>query len=168
MRNILDTIARAAETETGSAPATTTATPKAADSGKRKIRTAKPRKPAKPAKADADKPKTGHGILHGTSAYRGASPVFRGHGRKLSPIVLDRIPGSYTDRDAAFCNALYSAHGTKPFQRGDADAGNVSRAIGHGYIKPVSGQLDTATATFAITAKFVSERKQSATAKPKA
>lgn len=136
--------------------------------------TGKPSKPA-PAKAKADKPATGKPAasepakpaIHETrSSYIGASPTFRHHGKKLSPIVLDRIPGSFTERDAAFLSDLYAAYGNKPFARFDADAGNTSRAIGHGYLKHVAGSLDSRTATFAITERYVRERQQSAKAKP--
>lgn len=135
--------------------------------------TGKPAKPvtakAKPASAKpADKPsepaKPATHEMRGT--YAGASPTFRMHGRKLSPIVLDRIPGSFTERDAAFLLDLYRKHGNKPFSRFDADAGNVSRAIGHGYIKHVAGSLDSRTATFAVTERYNRERQQSAKAKP--
>jgi hypothetical protein len=127
-------------------------------------------KPAKPvtAKAKADKPaeaaKPATHEMRGT--YAGASPTFRMHGKKLSPIVLDRIPGSFTERDAAFLLDLYRQHVTKPFARLDADAGNVSRAIGHGYLRHAAGSLDSRTATFAITERYVRERQQSAKAKP--
>ena len=116
-------------------------------------------KPAKQAAKPAAKPEAAKPDIHGlTSGYRGASPVFRGHGRKLTPIVLDRVPGRFTDRDLAFLRALYGAHKTGAFRRLDADAGNLSRAIGHGYIAHVSGALDQRDATFRITDKAVRER----------
>ncbi len=124
--------------------------------------TAKPAAKAKPAATEPAKPATHE--MRGT--YAGASPTFRMHGKKLSPIVLDRIPGSFTERDAAFLLDLYHKHATKPFSRFDADAGNTSRAIGHGYLKHVAGSLDSRTATFAITERYVRERQQSAKAKP--
>lgn len=121
-------------------------------------------KPAtgKPAATEPAKPAT-HEMR---GSYTGASPTFRMHGKKLSPIVLDRIPGSFTERDAAFLLDLYRKHANKPFSRFDADAGNVSRAIGHGYIKHVAGSLDSRTATFAVTERYNRERQQSAKAKP--
>lgn len=125
----------------------------------------KPSKPAaKPATGTAEPNKPATHEMRGS--YTGASPTFRMHGRKLSPIVLDRIPGSFTERDAAFIGDLYTKHGTKPFKRYDADAGNVSRAIGHGYIRHHSGNLDSRTAEFAVTERYVRERKQKASAKP--
>jgi hypothetical protein len=130
---------------------------KPATTGKPSDKPAKPAKPAEPAKPATHE-------MRGT--YNGASPTFRMHGRKLSPIVLDRIPGSFTERDAAFLLDLYRKHVTKPFSRFDADAGNVSRAIGHGYLRHASGSLDSRTATFAITERYVRERQQSAKAKP--
>lgn len=124
---------------------------------------AKADKPSKPvAPTEPAKPAT-HEMR---GSYLGASPTFRMHGKKLSPIVLDRIPGSFTERDAAFLIDLYRKHVTKPFSRFDADAGNVSRAIGHGYLRHASGSLDSRTATFAVTERYVRERQQSAKAKP--
>lgn len=111
---------------------------------------AKPGKPAtKPAEIDV------HGMR---GSYCGASPSFRMHGHKLSPIVLNRIPNSYTERDAAFLRDLHTSYGVKPFARRDADAGAVSRLIGHGYLRHVSGELDMRDATFAVTAKAVTQR----------
>lgn len=114
---------------------------------------------AKPAKPDAAQ----HGF---TTAYRGPSPVIRAHGRKLSPIVLDRIPGNFTDRDGALLRAMHAKFGEKPFQRLDLDAGAVSRQIGFGYFRHVSGNLDERTATFAVTAKARTERLRAVSAKP--
>lgn len=127
---------------------------------------AKAGKQSKPgAKPVATKAKPVSGDVHGLSnTYRGASPVFRGHAHKLSPIVLDRIPGTYTDRDAAALKALYAKHGTKPFGRFDLDAGVAARLIGFGYVKLASGQPDERTCTLAITAKAVAERFKRATA----
>lgn len=130
---------------------------------------AKPGKPvaAKPAKPGKAKPEAGPDI-HGTrGTYTGASPSFRGHGKRLSPIVLDRIPGTYTDRDNAFLHDLYAAYGTKPFARRDADAGAISRLIGHGALHHVSGELDMRDCKFAVTAKAVKTRLAKAVA-PKA
>lgn len=180
MRNILlSTAVYSAETENGSAPRILpdvsadkpeTAMQAAirtdgekrkaakADSGKRKLSTKSKSGNAK-AKPDADKPESKPVETHGMrGSYRGASPTFRQHGRKLSPIVLDRVPGSFTERDAAFLRDLHSKHGTKPFKRFDADAGNVSRAIGHGYLRHASGNLDSRDATFAVTERYVRER----------
>lgn len=179
----------AAELGTGTAPATTAEAPKPeapafGDTGKHsnvaaparkpsrklsgaavKPTTDKPNKPAKPAAkpTEAAKPDV-HGF--GT-AYRGASPAIRGHGRKLSPIVLNRVPNAYTDRDAALLKALHGKHAVKPFARLDIDAGALSRLIGHGYVKHVSGMLDERSATFAITPKATAERFKTARA-PKA
>ena len=96
-----------------------------------------------------------------------ASAPIRGHGRKLSPIVLDRIPNTYTDRDGTLLKALHGTHKLAAFKRLDIDAGALSRLIGHGYVKHVSGMLDQRDATFAVTAKAASERFRAAAA-PKA
>ena len=95
--------------------------------------------------------------------YAGASAPVRGHGKRLSPIVLDRIPNSFTPRDKALLDALHAANGTKQFKRLDIDAGALSRQIGHGYVAHVGGKLDEREATFSITAKAIKERFAPAT-----
>lgn len=184
MRNILSSAAFfAPDTEAGSTPrilpdlsateskpeAVTEAQPvKPVNSGKRKLNGKRSRKAGKAAKPEAQpEAKPNAPATHEMrGSYLGASPTFRQHGRKLSPIVLNRIPGSFTERDAAFLSDLHGKHGVKPFKRYDADAGNVSRAIGHGYLKHVSGALDSREATFAVTERYIRERKQSVRATP--
>lgn len=186
MRNILlASVAFAPETEIGSAPrilpdltgteakpeAATEAQPvKPVNSGKRKLSGKRNGKAGKAkAKPETEAAKPNAPATHEMrGSYLGASPTFRMHGRKLSPIVLNRVPGSFTERDAAFLSDLHTKHGTKAFKRYDADAGNVSRAIGHGYLKHVTGALDSRETTFAITERYVRERKQSVRATPKA
>lgn len=115
-------------------------------------------KPAATAKADKPAAERAPVELHGSSSYNGASPVFRGHGRKLSPIVLNRIPGTYSDRDHAALKALHAQYGAKPFDRRDGDAGVFSRLIGHGALRHVSGSLDMRDAKFVITAAAIKNR----------
>lgn len=110
--------------------------------------------------AKAEKPVA---FMHGfKAAYSGASQPIRAHGKNLSPVVLDRVPNKFTERDHAMLKALHGNYGTKAFQRGDADAGAVSRLIGHGYVKHVSGNLDARDCTFSLTAKAISERFKTA------
>ncbi len=80
------------------------------------------------------------------------------HGRKLSPIVLDRVPNAYTDRDHALLKALNGHFKLGNFQRRDIDAGALSRLIGHKAVKHVSGALDQREAVFAITAEAAKAR----------
>lgn len=120
-------------------------------SGKAVTKPAKADKPAKPAKAVAAP--TADDRQHGfNSNYTGASPVFRQHGRTLSPIVLNRVPNSFTDRDGALLKSLYAHFAGKPFQRRDLDAGAVSRLIGHGYVAHHSGMLNDRYAEFKLSA----------------
>lgn len=115
---------------------------------------AKPSKAAKPSKPAADDiPR------YENKRYAGPSPVFRNHDRKLSPIVLNRVPGSFTDRDVAFIRDLHDQHGGRNFKRANCDAGNLSRAIGHGLVKHVSGALDQRDCLFALTAAGIKRAK---------
>lgn len=85
-------------------------------------------------------------------SYAGPSPTVRGHARKLSPVKLDApAPKSVTERDDTFVTDLYRAYGDKPFPRLDADAGNMRRAIGHGFIAYVSGNTDARDCKFQLT-----------------
>lgn len=124
-------------------------------------------KPAKPAKQAAEKPAKAPFELLGTSSYTGASPVFRGHYRKLSAIRLDLAASAYTDRDNAALKALHAKFGTRAFKRSDADAGIIRRLASHGYLRHVNGQLDSADCTFAVTA-LAEKQRLGKTAAPKA
>ena len=150
------------ETETTEKPVAESKPAKPAKAKAEKPATDKPAKTAKP-KAEKPAEATQHDKLN---RYNGPSPTFRMHDRKLSPIVLGRVVNNYTARDQAFCDALFDKYNTKPFKRLDADAGNISRAAGLGYLTHVSGGLDERGATFQLTAKFVRERKQKASATP--
>ncbi len=142
-------------------------TPKLSGAAVKPTKQAKPTTEAKPAPVakPADKPVA---EMHGyTARYAGASQPLRAHNKRLSPIVLDRVPNAFTDRDGALLTALHTANGRKAFKRLNIDAGALSRLIGHGYVTPVSGMLDTRDATFALTAKAVTERFKTVAA-PKA
>ena len=90
-------------------------------------------------------------------SYAGASSPVRA-GKNLSPVVLDRVPNSYTPRDAAALKGIHAQFQRKPFARRNLDAGVLSRLIGHSYVEHVSGGLDTRDATFKVTDKAVSDR----------
>jgi len=121
----------------------------------RKIKTA----PKSDASTKVEAPKKEAPAMHNIQkTYQGASPVVRGHGRKLSPVVMDRVPNSFTERDHSALKDFHAAYGTKEFTRYDGDAGVLSRLIGHGYLQHVSGALDERTAKFKITEKAVKER----------
>jgi hypothetical protein len=122
------------------------------------------KQPTKPATAKPAQPVEIHGLAN---SYRGASPVFRGHARKLSVIVLGRIPGTYTDRDHAALKAVYGKHGTKPFPAYDLDRGVISRLESHKLISHVSGDLSLRDCRFAVTAHAVKTKLGKAAA-PKA
>lgn len=113
---------------------------------------------AKPGKAKAAAA-TDEIPRYANKRYRGPSPVFRNHDRKLSPIVLDRVPGSFTDRDLAFIRDLNEQHGGRNFKRANCDAGNLSRAIGHKLVRHVSGNLDARDCLFALTAAGIAKAK---------
>lgn len=120
----------------------------------------KPAKAAKPGKAkSAGKPSTDEIPRYANKRYRGPSPVFRNHDRKLSPIVLDRVPGNFTDRDLAFIRDLHEQHAGRNFKRANCDAGNLSRAIGHKLVKHVSGPLDARDCLFALTPAGINRAK---------
>lgn len=115
---------------------------------------AKPAK-AKPVAADTDKP------VFSSGSYLGASPAFRPHGGKLSPIVFGRIAGSFTDRDSACLHDLYAAYAGGKFERCDAkrginiDAGAASRLEAHGYLSHISGDPALKTCVMQLTARGV-------------
>lgn len=96
-----------------------------------------------------------------SGSYAGASPVTRS-GRNLSPIVTDRVPAGFTERDRSFLMDMHKAYGTKTFERRNLDAGALSRAVGAGYVKHVSGKLDERECVFQITSKALAERLQKA------
>lgn len=174
MRTLSSFLVRnAADLGSGTAP-TVTETPafNAADTGKSNV-AVKPRgrklanvngKPAtkqaaKPASKRASKPDADAIPRYENKRYRGPSPVFRNHDRKLSAIVLDRVPGNFTDRDVAFIRDLHEQHGGKAFKRANCDAGNLSRAIGHKLVKHVSGPLDARDCLFQLTAAGINRAK---------
>ena len=114
-------------------------------------------KTAKLAKADTSvKPRTPRTELLGHdpgkfTAVTPSGPVRTG--RNLQAVVLDRVPGTFTARDANFLHQLHDEYGTRAFERRNFDAGLMSRLIGHGALRHIAGGLDTRDATFAVTAK---------------
>lgn len=161
------------------APLGSTAAPRAAKSnvavkprnaGKRVITTSATKPAGKPATkakpVSGDKPVAETFGMRGTYGDRGgASPSFRMHGHKLSPIVTDRIPGSFSDRDRLTLLDLLATTAGKPFKRRDLDAGLGSRLIGHGYLRYVSGDLASRDCVLQLTARGVNYGKP-VTAKP--
>lgn len=122
---------------------------------------AKPSKPVaavKPA-AKAEKPvqKQAKPVHNIAGTYTGPSPTFRGHGRKLSRVAIERfgtlLNEPTTDRDNAFLSDLRSTFGNKPFPRYDADAGNLRRAGERGFLKHVSGDPASRDCIFQLTEK---------------
>jgi hypothetical protein len=119
----------------------------------------KPAKAAKPAAvpvapaAEAAKPEAKRPLHNIKLSYAGPSPTVRQHGRKLSAIRTDLGAGRITERDETFMRDLRTAYGTRTFKRFDADAGCVRRAIAHGFLTHVSGDLGSRDAEFKLTAR---------------
>lgn len=114
--------------------------------------------PAKTAAKADTAPKTRTGMrtlpMHDAATFEAVTPSGPVRtGRNLQPVTLDRVPGSFTTRDANFLHQLVREFGKKPFARMNFDAGLMSRLAGHGALRHVSGSLDTRDATFAVTDK---------------
>ena len=111
--------------------------------------------PAKKAEAKAEKPQR---FIHGlTTNYNGASTSF-GKNRSRTRIAIESFDtkpdAPLTARDNAFIGAIKQKYGVnKAFQRGDADAGNMRRAIERGYMQHDNGDPASDTATYKLTAK---------------
>lgn len=106
---------------------------------------------AKPAKPEPSK----HDIADSYAARGGASPCIRGHGRKLSAVRTDIGAANVTPRDERFIADIASKYGGRQFRRYDCDAGALRRAIAHGFIEHVSGDLGSRDATFRATKRGV-------------
>lgn len=136
---------------------------------KRKITVKKPAETVVAAKTIAVKPRvvkktaTAPTVTLADNGFHivGASGPIR-TGRTLSPVVLDRIPAQFSERDSKFLSDLYAKYGRKQFERQKFDGGLMSRLVGHGYLELKTGNPDESTATFAITAKAVADRLQTA------
>lgn len=115
----------------------------------------KPTKQAAPeAKPEAKKPviRPTHEIA---GSYAGPSPTIRHHARKLATIRTDLGALTVTERDQSFIRDLRAKYADKPFKRYDADAGCVRRAIAHGFLTHVSGDLADRNAEFQLTPRAI-------------
>lgn len=89
-------------------------------------------------------------------AAGGASGTRRDHGRTLSPVRTDIGAATVTARDESFIRDLRATYGDKPFCRFDLDAGCIRRAISHGFLDHLDGELASRAAKFKLTARGLS------------
>lgn len=131
-----------------------TATKKAAPA---KAKTQAKATPAKNAGATPKTEKAQRFIHNLTTTYNGASTSF-GKNRSRTRIAIEsfdtKSDAPLTARDNAFIGAIKAQYGINAeFQRGDADAGNMRRAIERGYMQHKAGDPASDTATYILTDK---------------